>query len=100
MPRRSFSLRQWLRAADNRSSPELSPSSCCPIAAAFRAGWESKFELLHSGSLPTGIAAGPDGAVWFTERNGNRIGRISATGAITEFPTGLRPMLLVERDGP
>jgi DNA-binding beta-propeller fold protein YncE len=41
---------------------------------------------------PLGIAAGPDGNLWFTERNGNRIGRITPggritpSGAIVEFP--------------
>ncbi|MFD3589392.1 hypothetical protein [Streptomyces sp. NPDC058683] len=28
-------------------------------------------------SLPAGIAAGPDGTVWFTELLGNAIGRIA-----------------------
>ncbi|MDD5560272.1 hypothetical protein [Candidatus Methylomirabilis sp.] len=34
---------------------------------------------------PTGITAGPDGALWFTEWI-NGIGRITTAGAITEFP--------------
>jgi virginiamycin B lyase len=34
---------------------------------------------------PAGIAAGPDGALWFTEENGDRIGRITTAGAISEF---------------
>jgi streptogramin lyase len=35
-----------------------------------------------------GIASGPDGALWFTETNGNSIGRIEAFGnhKITQFP--------------
>jgi len=33
-----------------------------------------------------GIATGPDGAIWFTEPYDSRIGRISTSGAITEFP--------------
>jgi len=37
-------------------------------------------------SQPTGIAAGPDGALWFTEVLGNKIGRITSAGAITEYP--------------
>jgi hypothetical protein len=46
--------------------------------------------VLPSGSSPARIAAGPDGALWFTESDGNRIGRITITGIITEFsiPTG------------
>jgi virginiamycin B lyase len=33
-----------------------------------------------------GITAGPDGALWFTEPQDNRIGRITTTGEFTEFP--------------
>ncbi len=35
---------------------------------------------------PAGVTAGPDGNVWFTEEAGNRIGRITPSGTITEFP--------------
>src|SRR5260370_1150459 len=35
---------------------------------------------------PGGITAGPDGALWFTELNGNRIGRITPAGQLREFP--------------
>lgn len=31
------------------------------------------------------------GNVWFTQNSGNRIGRVSATGVLTEFTTGLTP---------
>jgi streptogramin lyase len=37
-------------------------------------------------SYPDAIAAGPDGNVWFTERSGDKIGRITPAGEITEFP--------------
>src|SRR5207245_1802115 len=41
---------------------------------------------------PVEIAAGPDGNLWFTEgKNPGRIGRITPTGAIDEFTTGLTP---------
>lgn len=39
---------------------------------------------LNSG--PYGITAGRDGAIWFTEQKGNRIGRITTDGFITEYP--------------
>jgi virginiamycin B lyase len=44
--------------------------------------------VLTQFSIPTpkSITAGPDGNVWFTENDGNRIGRITPQGAITEFP--------------
>ena len=34
---------------------------------------------------PRGIAAGPDGNLWFTENNGNKIGKITTSGSITEY---------------
>lgn len=34
---------------------------------------------------PSGIAAGPDGALWFTEWGANKIGRITTAGVITEY---------------
>jgi virginiamycin B lyase len=37
-------------------------------------------------SNPTVITPGPDGNLWFTETSGNRIGRITPAGNITEFP--------------
>ena len=34
---------------------------------------------------PAGIVAGPDGALWFTNRDGNSIGRISTAGAVRVY---------------
>jgi virginiamycin B lyase len=47
---------------------------------------------LAGNSDPEGITAGPDGNLWFTEFTGNRIGRITPAGTVTEFPvlTGKR----------
>jgi streptogramin lyase len=36
-------------------------------------------------SSPWGIAAGPDGALWFAQSGSNQIGRITTAGAITEY---------------
>jgi streptogramin lyase len=36
-------------------------------------------------SQPAGIAAGPDGALWFTEFSANQIGRITTAGVVTEY---------------
>jgi len=36
-------------------------------------------------SSPFSITSGPDGALWFTEANGNKIGRIMTAGVITEY---------------
>ena len=40
---------------------------------------------LPNGGQPAGITSGPDGALWFTEQAGNKIGRISTSGGVTEF---------------
>jgi streptogramin lyase len=43
---------------------------------------------VRSNSAPRGIAAGSDGNLWYTEQSsssGNRIGRISTTGTISDF---------------
>ncbi|MDM5339170.1 hypothetical protein QUF84_18380 [Fictibacillus enclensis] len=37
-------------------------------------------------SAPFGIVEGHPGEVWFTEMNGNRIGRLLPDGTIHEYP--------------
>ncbi len=49
-------------------------------------GQITEFPIPTANSSPTGIAAGPDGNLWFTELTGNKIGRITTSGTITEFP--------------
>src|SRR5258708_4556113 len=44
-----------------------------------------EFAVPTANSGPLDITAGPDGNLWFTEQNGNQIGRITTAGAITEF---------------
>jgi streptogramin lyase len=38
-------------------------------------------------SMPYGLVAGPDGAIWFAEQNASQISRITPDGIITEYPT-------------
>ncbi|MGA9857467.1 MAG: hypothetical protein WBQ18_06360 [Solirubrobacteraceae bacterium] len=40
---------------------------------------------VSASSHPFDIVAGPDGALWFTEVLGNRIGRITTSGQVTEY---------------
>jgi streptogramin lyase len=40
---------------------------------------------------PNRITLGPDGNLWFTERDADRIGRITPSGTIKEFHTGITP---------
>jgi streptogramin lyase len=49
------------------------------------------FPLPNPGSWPYEIVTGPDGNLWFTELDGNRIGRITTAGVITEFTAGISP---------
>jgi streptogramin lyase len=55
-----------------------------PMSAA--AQTYTEFPIPTASSQPYGITAGPDGALWFTEALGNKIGRITTAGTITEFP--------------
>jgi streptogramin lyase len=49
---------------------------------------------ITAGSLPQWITVGPDGALWFTEGgNPGGIGRITTSGAVTEFRPGTTPGL-------
>ena len=44
---------------------------------------------ITAGGNPHGIGTGSDGNVWFTEFSGNRVGRITPAGNVTEFSTGI-----------
>ncbi|HTD23581.1 MAG TPA: hypothetical protein VK738_13060 [Terriglobales bacterium] len=52
---------------------------------------------LTSGSHPSHITSGPDGALWFTEPGTDKIGRITTSGTVTEFAlgTGSGPFAIV-----
>lgn len=60
-------------------------------------GEVTQFELPGPGSFPTRLALGPDGNVWFTETQEDRVGRITPAGAIQMFqlPRGARPLEIV-----
>src|SRR5687768_14986637 len=46
----------------------------------------TQFPVPTGNSRPYTIVPGPDGALWFTESNGDKIGRITPSGQITEYP--------------
>jgi hypothetical protein len=68
-----------LACSCSRATSIVSP----PIVGAF-----TSYSIPTQSSNVSGIVAGPDGALWFTERYGNRIGRITTAGTVTEFPLG------------
>ena len=58
---------------------------CAPAACSAPAKAVTEFALPEANSLPHLMAKGADGALWFTEQTGHRIGRIATEGTITEF---------------
>jgi virginiamycin B lyase len=57
-----------------------------PSHATAGMGAISEYAIPTAGSQPVSIVNGPDGAVWFTEFAGNKIGRLGADGTFTEYP--------------
>jgi streptogramin lyase len=47
----------------------------------------TEFSIPTPNSDPEVITTGPDGALWFTEANASKIGRITTAGAFVEHPT-------------
>jgi virginiamycin B lyase len=55
------------------------------IPAASFAQTFTEYVVPTPSSGPHAITVGPDGALWFTENNGNRIGRLTTAGAFADF---------------
>ena len=54
-------------------------------AASAAAATILEFPIPTKSSRAITIAPGPDGAMWFAEAAGNKIGRITTAGEVTEF---------------
>lgn len=57
-----------------------------PIGRPVLASTFVEYPVPTASSVPTGIAPGPDGNLWFVEHSGNNVGKITTTGAVTEYP--------------
>jgi serine/threonine protein kinase len=69
------------------AAPELTAATATATATPEPpAGIITQFALPTASSRPAGITAGPDGNLWFTESDGNHVGRITPQGAFKEFP--------------
>ncbi len=55
------------------------------FAVSSAAGHAAEFVIPTANSQPSAMAVGADGNLWFTEFLGNKIGRITPAGVITEF---------------
>src|SRR5262249_27314557 len=51
-----------------------------------RAGGVTEFVIPTLGAYPGSVTLGPDGAFWFPEFYGNKIGRVTTNGNFLEFP--------------
>jgi virginiamycin B lyase len=60
-------------------------TSASSIGRIDESGASTQYFLPMAASTPQSIVLGPDGALWFTEALAPRIGRITATGTITEY---------------
>ena len=68
----------------------LAISLLCEAGPAEAAPTMTEFSLLTGGRSPSGITSGPDGNLWFAESTGpGAIGRITPSGTITEFTSGV-----------
>ncbi len=70
---------------DGNFSPTADNATSVTIAVSSAQVTFTEYPVPTTGSLPEGITSGPDGNLWFTERLGDRIGRITTVGVITEF---------------
>jgi streptogramin lyase len=76
--------------ADDGSTWVTQPSAN-EIGRITSAGTVTEYPI-KTGSKPEGITVGPDGNIWFTEAGvPAQIGRITPTGTITYFSSGLNP---------
>ncbi len=70
----------------SRATPHVFASSCAPCIF--------EYPIPTAKSKPLGITKGPDGNFWFTESAGNKIGKITTSGAITEYPLPIRSHII------
>ena len=54
---------------------------------------------INSNGIPAAIVAGPDGNLWFTEWGGDKVGRITPSGTITEFQVPAGESITAGPDG-
>jgi streptogramin lyase len=66
-------------------SPGTTPTAAPSPTPTKPAGTITEVKTLAARSTPVDITLGPDNNLWFTERNGNQIGRITPQGSLREY---------------
>jgi streptogramin lyase len=56
------------------------------VAKVTTLGSFTEYNVPSVGGNAQGIAAGPDGNLWFTELDGNKVAKVTPAGAFTEYP--------------
>jgi hypothetical protein len=84
----------WFTEADGNRIGRISPSGAVSVVRGPSA-FVHREDSTESWYSRCGIAAGPDGDMWFTEWEADRIGRVTPAGVISEYPptaviTGVR----------
>jgi len=92
-PNTGFQFSNWSSDLSDTPNPQsITMNSPHRVQANFKGPSKnaafSEYPTAQS-SYPTGLTAGPDGAIWFTEQGANKIARISTVGKIREFPLPL-----------
>ncbi len=84
----NFTTHLTVKAKPNAKSGGTSRSATVNVSySGDICGIITEFAVPTAASAPVfGIAAGPDGNLWFTEFAGDKIGRISLGGTFAEFP--------------
>jgi streptogramin lyase len=77
-------LAMWLATPASVRAAE--PTLTEPTVTEYTAG-------LTPGGGPNAMTRGPDGAMWFSEYDGGKLGRIAADGTIAEYPPAGRTQL-------
>jgi virginiamycin B lyase len=70
------------------NSPTIAAAAktACPKPTQNSGDLITEYTTPTANSNPTGIAAGPDGALWYGTAKGKHIGRITTDGQFTEYP--------------
>src|SRR5688500_16724370 len=80
-------MRHRLTAAVSSLAVALGMLAGLDLAAAPPAAAATKIIPVPTSAAGLGrIVASPDGSVWFTEEDANKVGKISPNGQVTEFP--------------